>query len=349
MSVTPEIIAAAQASQAKWGIPAAISLAQYGIESAWGTREPPGSFNGFGIKSVPGQPSVTVPTHEFVGGRYITIDAAFAAYPSVAGSFNAHAELLATSHYYEAARAAIAGGITEASTDAFANALTGVYATAPNYGGSLIALMRSDNLYAYNDTPIAQPIAQPALPGVSFALPDLTSAPSIPSTGAIAPPVVAPIAAPLPKPVVTPTHIAVALVATGVVVAGGATAATQMHAIDLTPILTPIISTAGLILTGFASWALARVAAYAHLSMQSALMQNLLGVVDRGITYGQNQATKLAAQDATINLASESEAQALQYVVNKAPGTAKSLGIDVTTLNGQQHIADLITAKLPAA
>jgi hypothetical protein len=139
------------------------------------------------------------------------------------------------------------------------------------------------------------------------------------------------------------------LVATGVVVAGGATAATQMHAIDLTPILTPIISTAGLILTGFASWALARVAAYAHLSMQSALMQNLLGVVDRGITYGQNQATKLAAQDATINLASESEAQALQYVVNKAPGTAKSLGIDVTTLNGQQHIADLITAKLPAA
>src|ERR1019366_10583962 len=143
-----------------------------------------------------------------------------------------------------------AGGITEASTDAFANALTGVYATAPNYGVSLIALMRSDNLYVYNDTPSAQPIAQPALPGVSFALPDLTSAPSIPSTGAIAPPVVAPIAAPLPKPVVTPTHIAVAFVATGVVVAGGATAATQMHAIDLTPILTPIISTAGLILTG---------------------------------------------------------------------------------------------------
>src|ERR1019366_1202343 len=163
MSVTPDIIAAAQASQAKWGIPAAISLAQYGIESAWGTREPPGSNNGFGIKAVAGQPSVTVPTHEFVGGRYVTIDAAFAAYPSVAGAFDAHAELLATSHYYAAARAAVAGGITETSTDAFANALTGVYATAPHYGVSLIALMKADNLYQYNLAPTlaATPPAPP--------------------------------------------------------------------------------------------------------------------------------------------------------------------------------------------
>jgi len=34
--------------------------------------------------------------------------------------------------------------------DAFANALTGIYATDPHYGRSLIALMKALNLYQYD-------------------------------------------------------------------------------------------------------------------------------------------------------------------------------------------------------
>jgi len=320
MSVTPDIIAAAQASQAKWGIPAAISLAQYGIESAWGTREPPGSNNGFGIKAVAGQPSITVPTREFEGGRYVTIDAAFAVYPSVAGAFDAHAELLATSHYYAAARAAISGGITDASTDAFANALTGVYATAPNYGASLIALMKVDNLYQY-DAPIAQ--------AAPVEVPPITREPS------------QPLAKPTP-PVVTPVRVAATVIAGAVIASGGATL-TTLHGIDLTPILNPLIQTAGLILTGFASWALAMVANYAHVSKQSALLQNVLGAVDRGISYAQNQATTYADGHGTIMPTTSTEQTAVNYVVSKMPGALKSLGMSPA------HVADLVVAKLPVS
>lgn len=148
MTIAPDIINAAQAAQRKWSIPAAISLAQFGLESGWGAHMPPGSNNPFGIKALAGQPSVTVPTHEFVGGRYVVVEAAFAAYPSLDAAFDAHAELLATSHYYAVARAQLP------NANAFAQALTGVYATDPNYGAKLIALMQADNLYQYDQLPV---------------------------------------------------------------------------------------------------------------------------------------------------------------------------------------------------
>jgi hypothetical protein len=53
------------------------------------------------------------------------------------------------------------------SPDAFANALTGVYATDPNYGSSLIRLMHTFNLYQYD---------KPAVP-VAKSDPSLVSAP----------------------------------------------------------------------------------------------------------------------------------------------------------------------------
>ena len=45
------VIRAAQASQTRWGIPASVTLAQWALESAWGSRMPPGSNNPFGIKA----------------------------------------------------------------------------------------------------------------------------------------------------------------------------------------------------------------------------------------------------------------------------------------------------------
>jgi len=61
--------------------------------------------------------------------------------------------------------------------DAFATALTGVYATDPGYGSSLIALMRLYNLYRYDAatppaaSPAAVPAAAPAVPAAPSAAP----------------------------------------------------------------------------------------------------------------------------------------------------------------------------------
>lgn len=158
------------------------------------------------------------------------------------------------------------------------------------------------------------------------------------------PPIIpAPLATqPSAKPKVTPTVAGVTVgvgtvaVATAVVVG-----APHMTAVNLAPILDPAIQVAGLVLTVIAAWLAPLLAKRIGVSTQSALMQNLLGAVDRGISYGQQQATSLAAQDANVNVTDATQAAALSYVVQKMPGTISKLGIS------PQHVADLIVAKLP--
>ena len=148
----PEIIAAAQAAQVRWQVPASISIAQWALESAWGASTPPGSNNPFGIKALAGQPYVNAETREYLHGQWCSIVAAFRQFDSLADAFDAHGELLATKPIYAPAMAA-------GSPDAFAAALTGTYATDPHYGQSLVAVMVGSNLYQY-DT--AAPAAETA-------------------------------------------------------------------------------------------------------------------------------------------------------------------------------------------
>ena len=112
--------------------------------------------NLFGIKGAGPAGSVTLPTQEYENGSWVTIDAQFAVYRNDAESIAGHAELLATSGYYARAMA------DRAYPDAFANDLTGVYATDPDYGANLIALMRLYNLYQYDSARAATPAAAPA-------------------------------------------------------------------------------------------------------------------------------------------------------------------------------------------
>ena len=139
-----DIIAAARRAQAKHGVPASISIAQWALESGWGKHMPMGSNNPFGIKARRGDPSVTVPTREVIGGRSVIIDAPFRKFASIADAFDAHGVLLETAGAYAAARKHLH------DADAYADALTGHYATDPKYGQLLRSIMRGSNLYRYD-------------------------------------------------------------------------------------------------------------------------------------------------------------------------------------------------------
>lgn len=134
-SVLADAMAAAKASESKYGIPASVTLAQFALESGNGAHMPAGSNNPFGIKAKAGQPYVEAQTNEFINGKMERVTQKFAKFDSLSDAFDAHAKLLATASPYAAART------HENDPKAFANALTGVYATDPQYGAKLNAIM----------------------------------------------------------------------------------------------------------------------------------------------------------------------------------------------------------------
>ncbi len=136
-------IAAARLGMTHWKIPASVQLAQWAVESAWGTKSA-GPHNWFGMKALAGQPSVMVSTHEVYRGVRIAVTLPFRAFASDAEAFDAHAKLLATGAPYVHARTLLPDPFK------FAAALTGVYATDPHYGDTLAALMRTSNLVQYD-------------------------------------------------------------------------------------------------------------------------------------------------------------------------------------------------------
>lgn len=143
-SFPADVIAAAKASQTTWHIPAAVTLAQWALESNWGKAMPAGSNNPFGIKAAPGEPFVEAQTREVIQGKNIVVVTKFRKFASIRDAFDQHGHLLATAAPYAHART------LTGNPDAFADALTGVYATDPNYGAALKRIMKTYNLYQYD-------------------------------------------------------------------------------------------------------------------------------------------------------------------------------------------------------
>ena len=140
-----EVAPGAIAAQHTYGVPAAVTIAQAIDESAWGQSSLAAQNNNmFGIKGSGPAGSVSLPTQEFENGQWVSITAQFRVYNNVAESIADHANLLATSGYYSAAMA------NRQAPNSFAQALTGVYATDPNYGNTLVGLMRRYNLYRFD-------------------------------------------------------------------------------------------------------------------------------------------------------------------------------------------------------
>jgi len=143
-SFPANVIVAPQASQKTWKIPAAITLAQWALESNWGKAMPSGSNNPFGIKAGAGEPYVEAHTREVLQGKDVTIKAKFKKFASIDDAFDQHGRLLATASPYAHART------FSRDQDKFADALTGVYATDPTYGTVLKRIMKSNDLYQYD-------------------------------------------------------------------------------------------------------------------------------------------------------------------------------------------------------
>jgi hypothetical protein len=142
--VPPEVIEAAKTSQKRWRVPASITVAQWIVESAWGSAMPPDSNNPFGIKAFDNQPAVESETWEVVDGKSVTIRASFRRFDSLADAFEVHGKLLSTGAPYRTAM--------EVSQDPelFADALTGVYATDPQYGTTLKWVIENYKLRQYD-------------------------------------------------------------------------------------------------------------------------------------------------------------------------------------------------------
>lgn len=145
MQVSPEVIKAAQDTYKKYGVFASVTIAQYALESAWG-KSMSGKNNPFGIKARTGEVGTPRKTWEVINGEKVEMTQSFRDFTSLSEAFDAHGKLLATGSAYVQARAS-------KTPDTYANALTGHYATDPQYGHKLITLMKADNLYQYDLTP----------------------------------------------------------------------------------------------------------------------------------------------------------------------------------------------------
>lgn len=137
--VPPDVVEAAVASKSKWSVPASITIAQWAVESAWGAAMPPGSNNPFGIKAYGDQPAVEAQTREVLAGESVTIQAKFRKFETLTEAFEQHGKLLATGKPYVPAME------KKDDPEAFADALTGVYATDPLYGSTLKYVIKTYN------------------------------------------------------------------------------------------------------------------------------------------------------------------------------------------------------------
>lgn len=150
--LTKEMILEAISSQEKYKVPASIILAQILLESRGKYPLPNGKYsrlayedkNLFGIKGKGDAGSRAYETGEYTSdGKAYKIKANFAKYSSYKASIDAHGKLLSSPLYKNRVK-------DENSPEAWADALTGLYATAPDYGDKLKEIMRSNDLYRFN-------------------------------------------------------------------------------------------------------------------------------------------------------------------------------------------------------
>lgn len=145
---------AARASASATGVPASVTLAQGALESNWGRSALSVQANNFfGIKGKGPAGSVSMPTREWIGGKMVTVKAAFRKYASLEESCADHARLIATARWKSGIPIYSEAMAHKDDPRKFAAALEGVYATDPDYAEKLWRLMDEHHLHQYDLQP----------------------------------------------------------------------------------------------------------------------------------------------------------------------------------------------------
>lgn len=125
-----------------------VMMAQAALESAWGTSELTTQANNyFGIKGSYNGQSVAMKTAEYnSNGQLYYTTANFRKYPSAKASMTDNAQLLRNGTVYNPKIYSGTWRENAATYSAAANSLTGIYATSPTYGTSLISIIKQYSL-----------------------------------------------------------------------------------------------------------------------------------------------------------------------------------------------------------
>lgn len=133
---SPEVIRLAQETQAKYGVPASVTLAQYATESGYGKSWLARNANNyFGMMG------------SYNGQKVFKTDRYWRKYSSMEESFNDHGRLLSSGRYAQATK-----GVT--SADAYIDAIQPIYAPESdgNHGISKLwkTIIKQNNLTQYD-------------------------------------------------------------------------------------------------------------------------------------------------------------------------------------------------------
>jgi flagellar protein FlgJ len=142
------VIEAAQQAQKATGCLASVALAQWALESAYG-KCPCAPNNYWGIKWYQGckYPFRARTTHEYVRGKWITVEARFQAFPDLATGFIEHGKLLMKFNGpYKMALP------FKDDWQKFIQAIAPIYATDPHYAEKLITIVNTHALFKFDLT-----------------------------------------------------------------------------------------------------------------------------------------------------------------------------------------------------
>lgn len=125
-------------------------------------------------------------------------------------------------------------------------------------------------------------------------------------------------------------------------------------AIDLSPVLTPILQVigiaAGTIVTAFVSWALAKWGGKLSAETKAQLTANLDDAAMKAISAGvmASQVEIKAKGYDHVDVQNKIVLESTRYFIEKFQDRLKVIGADPSTPEGQKNIHDLINRALPA-
>jgi hypothetical protein len=139
-----DVIRAAQEAGRKRGVPASVPLAQWALESNFGRLTPPGSNNPFRVRALDGQEKVEARMKQAIDKMCTYVRTDFRVFSSLAEAFDDHAQSIAESPQYAAARLALPDALR------FVDALSEVGGKDPRYSASLRQLIGTHNLRQFD-------------------------------------------------------------------------------------------------------------------------------------------------------------------------------------------------------